>query len=56
MGILSMVMGSTQYALTIRELKKLQTFPRFFRAPAIMSALLAVIGIVLFVGIAAHRI
>jgi putative membrane protein len=55
MGVLSMVMGSTQYALTVRELNKLQTFPRFFRAPAIMAALLGLIGVVLFVGIALRK-
>ena len=55
MGILTMAMGSTQYALTIRDLQKFQTVPRFFRMPAIMSALMLVIGLALFIGIAVRR-
>jgi putative membrane protein len=56
MGILSMIMGSVQYALTVRELLKRGPFPRFFRIPAIMAALLLVIGVGLIVGIALRRI
>ena len=56
MGVLAMAMGSIQYALTIRDLQKLQTFPKFFRTPAVMSALLLIIGIGLIVGIATRRV
>lgn len=56
MGVLAMAMGSLQYALTFRDLKKLQTLPNFFRMPAIMAALLLVIGLALFIGIAARQI
>jgi putative membrane protein len=56
MGVLSMVMGSVQYALTVRVLQKIQPFPLFFRIPALMAGLLALIGVGLFVGIAIQRI
>jgi putative membrane protein len=56
MGVLSMVLGSVQYALTVQVLKKIQPFPFFFRIPALMAGLLAIIGVGLFVGIALHRI
>jgi putative membrane protein len=56
MGILSMIMGSIQYALTVRELQKHGPFPRFFRIPAVMAGLQVVIGLGLIVGIAARRI
>jgi putative membrane protein len=56
MGVLSMVLGSIQYRLTIRQLQKLQPFPHFYRIPAVMAGLLAIIGVGLFVGIALHRV
>jgi len=56
MGILSMLLGGVQYALTTRQLLKTATFPLFFRAPAIMGALMLLIGLVLFIGIAARQI
>jgi putative membrane protein len=54
MGILSMLLGGVQYALTTRQLLKIHTFPLFFRAPAIMGTLMFLIGVFLFVGIAAR--
>lgn len=56
MGVLSMVLGSAQYSLTMRELQKVQPVRRFFRAPAVMAGLLAIIGVGLFVGIAVRLI
>ncbi len=52
MGVLSMLLGGVQYALTTRQLLKIQTFPLFFRAPAILGVMMHLIGGVLFVGIA----
>jgi putative membrane protein len=52
MGVLSMMLGGVQYALTTRQLLKIGTFPLFFRAPAIMGMLMFLIGVVLFFGIA----
>ena len=56
MGVLSMVLGGVQYALTTRQLLKTATFPLFFRAPAIMGTLMLLIGLALFIGIAARVI
>lgn len=56
MGILAMVMGGAQYMLTIRDLQKFQTFPRFLRAPGIMAGLLILIGVALFFAIAFRRV
>src|SRR5271165_838574 len=56
MGILSLVLGGIQYALTTRQLLKIETFPLFFRTPAIMAALMLLIGIALFIGIAANMV
>ena len=47
MGVLSMLLGGAQYALTTRQLLNIGAFPLFFRAPAIMGMLMFLIGVVL---------
>jgi putative membrane protein len=54
LGMLSLVLGGTQYTLTTRLLLKTEKVPLFLRAPAIMASLLFFIGLVLFIGIAAR--
>lgn len=56
MGVFAQALGSVQFALTVRQLQKLQTFSAAFRAPAVMAGLMFIIGVVLFLGIAIHRL
>jgi len=52
MGLLAMALGGAQYRLTMRQLLSGQHLWAYMRAPMIMAALLGVIGVVLFIGIA----
>ena len=52
MGLLSMLLGGVQYRMTMKQLLHGQHLWAYMRAPTIMAALLGVIGLILFIGIA----
>jgi putative membrane protein len=56
MGILCLVLGLIQYALTNREVNRTFSYPVFSRAPSIMAFLLLIIGVTLFFGMTVHGI